>query len=441
MNRALKKLALIFAAAGLSASAAIAGTVSGTIHNGTNNKPGANLDVILIQLQGGMQPVATVKSDAQGHFKIDRPEIGQAPMLIRVPYKGVNYHQPLPPGTSNVDVEIFEATSDLSAVSVTQHDVVVQPSGTNLLVGEEYTIENKTEPPVAFFKADGTFNFILPQGAQINQVSAWSAAGMPVVQGTIDKGKDQSAIAFPFRPGKNGVRISYQLPYASNKTTLKLVSPYATPSVFLVAPPTVQIDSPGFSPGGTQEGYAIYGREGVAANAPIEVAVSGTAPPPPSENGGNGGGPADDSGNPNVNSRAAGASEAVSTFPARLDSLKWILVGGFAALFALGVVYLWRMPQFAIARNGASAAASPAPEQAAAAPPAQHSAAAAKSPQARAAESAVAAVDREVGNSLDELKEKIFRLELRHQAGTISDEEYATQRAQVEQTLRSLVRG
>ncbi|MGB9405536.1 MAG: hypothetical protein WCA98_18525, partial [Candidatus Acidiferrales bacterium] len=67
---------LIFSALVCSLSGAAAGgTLTGTIHNGTNGKPGANLDVILIQLQGGMQPVATVKSDAQGNFRFDRPEI------------------------------------------------------------------------------------------------------------------------------------------------------------------------------------------------------------------------------------------------------------------------------------------------------------------------------------------------------------------------------
>ena len=176
----------------LCATATFAGTVTGTIHNGTNNKPGANLDVILIQLQGGMQPVATVKSDAQGHFKIDRPEIGAAPMLIRVPYHGVNYHQPLTPNTPTVDVEIFEVTADLSAVSSRparrSRATLRRQSARRRRI---FTIENKTQPPVAFFKADGTFNFILPEGAQLNQVSAWSAAGMPVVQGTIDKGKNQ----------------------------------------------------------------------------------------------------------------------------------------------------------------------------------------------------------------------------------------------------------
>jgi len=435
----LKIAAVVIGTIALAATAA-AGTVKGTIHNGTNGKAGANLDVILIQLQGGMQPVATVKSDAQGHFQIDRPEIGQAPMLIRVPYKGVNYHQPLPPGTANVDVEIFEVTGDASSVSVSQHDVVVQPSGANLLVGEEYTIENKTQPPVAFFKNEGTFNFILPEGAQLSQVAAWSASGMPVVQGTIDKGKNESAVAFPFRPGKNGVRISYQLPYPSNKTSLKLVSPYATPSMFLVAPPSLQISGNGFTSGGMQDGYAIYGHETIAANTPIEVAVSGTAPPPADNAGA--GGPADDSGNPSVNSRAS-AAEAVTTFPARLDSLKWILVAGFVALFGLGVVYLWRRPQLAVAGNGAgvqvSVPAAPVASVTQSAPIAPAPVAAA--PARPVADSAVAAVEREVGNSLDELKERIFRLELRHQAGTISDEEYSRQRTQVEQTLRDLVRG
>ena len=182
------------------------------------------------------------------------------------------------------------------------------------------------------------------------------------MQGTIDKGKNNSAIAFAFKPGKNGVRISYQMPYPSNKIALKLISHYATSSFFLVAPPTVTISGAGLNPGGSQDGYSIYGRDGVPANSALEVSVSGTAPPPTADAGGPGGGPSggpgpgDDSGNPSVNSRAPAAGEAVTTFPARLDSLKWILVGGFAALFALGIVYLWRRPpQVAIAGNGTGA--------------------------------------------------------------------------------------
>ena len=43
--------------------------------------------------------------------------------------------------------------------------------------------------------------------------------------------------------------------------------------------------------------------------------------------------------------------------------------------------------------------------------------------------------------SLDELKDSLFRLELRRQAGTISEEDYARERERIDATLRNLVRG
>ncbi len=45
-----------------------AGTVTGTVTNGTTNKPAAGVEMILIQLQGGMQPVANTKTDANGQY-------------------------------------------------------------------------------------------------------------------------------------------------------------------------------------------------------------------------------------------------------------------------------------------------------------------------------------------------------------------------------------
>jgi hypothetical protein len=55
--------------------------------------------------------------------------------------------------------------------------------------------------------------------------------------------------------------------------------------------------------------------------------------------------------------------------------------------------------------------------------------------------STLAEVDAAIGTSLDALKERLFRLELRHQAGTISEAEYAQERARAEKVLRDLVRG
>jgi len=39
-------------------------TVHGTVKNGTTGKPAPDVEVILIQLQGGMQPVLNSKTDA-----------------------------------------------------------------------------------------------------------------------------------------------------------------------------------------------------------------------------------------------------------------------------------------------------------------------------------------------------------------------------------------
>ena len=435
---------------------ASAGTITGTVTNGTTGKPAAGADVILIQLQGTMKPVATTKTDAEGHYGFSNPALGQGPMLIRAVYRGVNYHEPATPGKSTVDVQVFEPTDKTSAFSVTAHAIILQPSGSDLVVGEEYNISNRTQPPVAYYRADGSFLFSLPDGAQLSDVSVVGTSGMPVVQSAIDKAQNEKAIAFPFRPGDSVVRISYHVPYPGNQANLHFLSYYPADRLAVFAPPSVHFTGGGFNPGGETQGFSVYMRESVAAKTPIAVSVSGTAPPPAQENGGatnaaNG----DDSQNPSVNSRADSAAEtpvaSVTTLPARLDSLKWILVGGFAALFVLGSIYVWRQPPAAPA--GMPNAMSPSPP----APPLPdrdaanqaHAAgnqdftygieAAGEKVFAGAASSST--MEREVRSSLDELKDTLFRLELRREAGTLAEADYVRERDRVQKVLRDLVKG
>lgn len=426
---------------GLVSSSIFGGTLTGTVHNGTSGKAAAGVDVILIQLQGGMQPVASTKSDAQGHFQFTHTDIGAAPMLVRAVYRGVNYHEPVPPGKTTADVEVFEPTDKPGTYTVTNHAVIIQPNGAELLIGEEFTIENKSQPPVAYYRADGSFNFSIPDGAEFNQASAWGSSGMPVVQGTLDKGKNQMAIAYAFRPGESGVRLSYKLPYRGNHLTVRNVLPYTTGRFIVAAPPGVQISGEGLTAAGQDQGFSVYVRESVAANSPVNISVSGTAPVPPANaaNGPMSGGqvsgpPSADSGqNPSVNSRlessgAGSLATPATSLPARLDSLKWILVAGFAAILGLGFVFLLRRPQVVAAGSSMDA-----PIPIAAVPLSQ--------PSPEATDSAVAQVNRESHGSLDELKDNLFRLELRRQAGTISEQDYARERQRMEQVLRELVRG
>jgi hypothetical protein len=429
---ALLILAITFVLLTAAATTARAGTLSGTVQNGTTGKPAAGVDVILIQLQGGMQPVATTKTDASGQFSFNDSHLGAAPMLVRVVYRGVNYHEPIPPGKAAANIDVYEPTDKASAFTVPNHAVIVQPRGNELVIGEEFIISNKTTPPVAFYKKDGSFDFNVPAGATFDQASAWGSSGMPVMQQTIDKGKNQMAVAFPFRPGESGVRFSYKLPYANNQATIQNVALYPSEKLIIAAPPSVQISGAGIVSAGQDQGMAIYTRDNVAANEPISISISGQGPVPAPQ--GAVAAPGDESQNPSVNSRAdsAGTDSPTATaiaIPARIDGIKWILVGGFAAIFLLGFGYLMRKPV------PGAAVADVAPAVALAAPVvAPPVVSAATSP-------AMASLEEQARGGLDALKDSLFRLELRRQAGTISEDEYAQERARVEKVLHDLVKG
>jgi hypothetical protein len=414
-------------------AAARAGTVHGTVKNGTTGQPAAGIEVILIQLQGGMQPVANSKSDAQGQFTFDNPGLGAQPMLIRAVYHGVNFHQPVPPGTSTVQVEIFESSKDPKTINVLSHVVIFQPNGATLIVGEEYEIENKSQPPQAFYRSDGNFDFSLPKEGQLQQVAAAGPAGMPVVQVPIDKKNNHYSIAYSFRPGQSTVRYSYELPYASNAATVKIPTVYPGGRLLVVAPPTMQVSGDGLNPGGQEQGMNVYGRDDVPAGTVVAVSVSGTAPAQDANAGGGQGPQNRDS----QQGGGEGGGVAIQQVPGRLDVLKWPVIVGFVCLFALGAMLLARKPVVAVA------GALPAEEEAHAAKPKK-----VKSPAGPAVAAAptngassLAEVDAAIGTSLDALKERLFRLELRHQAGTISEQEYMQERARAEKVLRDLVRG
>ncbi|MCL6482252.1 MAG: hypothetical protein K6U02_11045, partial [Firmicutes bacterium] len=284
------------------------------------------------------------------------------------------------------------ATTDANAFRVASRFLVFQPNGPTLLIGEEFLVENSTQPPRTFYRPDGTFEFVLPPGAELSQVSAWGPAGMPVVQGTLEKGGGRHAVVFPIRPGENGIRISYQLPYPDGQTTLRISSLYEASRVLLAAPNGIQLEGTGLQPAGNEQGYNLYAREGLARGTTFEIRLQGTATLP-----------------------AAGAEAAsaqagptptgmVTRLPPRLDSLKWTLIVGFAALFALGAFYLLRKPSGHAARVEAE-------------------------------------VEGAVRQSLDEIKETLFRLELRRQAGTISEEEFDREYRRTQARLRDFLKG
>jgi hypothetical protein len=423
----------------LAAIPAGAGTVTGIVHNGTDgNKVAPNVDVLLIQLMGGMQVVANTKTDAQGAFHFDHPAIGQGPMLIRAVYKNVFFHQPLTPGTSNLDVTIYEPTTNPKAIDVPTRFLVFQPNGDKLMVGEEYAIQNNSNPPAAYFKQDGNFEFTIPPGAELDQVSTFGPSGMPVRQGTIDKGKGRYSIAYAFQPGNNGVRISYILPYTGNQAQFRESSTYDTQHMMLVVPPTMQVASAGFNAAGQEQGYNVYSKDSVKTGSAIDVTISGTAPPPQDASAANGGGAPDQG---NANGHESGPDTTVETAPARIGDEKWILLGGLAAIFAVGVGLLLRKQSVLDASVPAPAPPVPSAKARKAQQRERERAAQPKAAPPPPPPPPVEMITREVNSNLDSLKDTLLRLELRRQAGTITDAEYALERGRAEQLLRDLVQG
>ena len=126
--------------------------------------------------------------------------------------------------------------------------------------------------------------------------------------------------------------------------------------------------------------------------------------------------------------------------------MKWPLLGGFVVVFGLFAYLLSRKTVVPV--NGGELAAGVASTSTGKArkPKAQPTATpvlpAAPTPKAPSnGPASLSEVDAAIGTSLDALKERLFRLELRRQAGTISEEDYARERAKAEKVLRDLVRG
>jgi hypothetical protein len=414
----------------ITAGVARAGTLHGTVKNGTTGQVAPGVEVVLIQLQGGMQPVANTKTDAQGQFSFDNPTLGTGPMLVRAVFHGVNFHQPATPGKTEMEIEVFDPTQDAKTISVPTHIVIFQPNGSRLVVGEEYSVLNNANPKQAYFRADGNFEFALPDGASLQQAAAWGPSGMPVVQSTIDKTKNRYAVAFAFRPGESGVRFSYEVPYTGNAATIKIPTVYPDAKLLVLGAPTLQIAGDGLEASGQEQGMNIYGRGPLQKGSIYSVSVSGTAPPPNARGGGD-----SDGGGQQGQDGGAASQVTVTQIPGRLDVLKWPLVVGFLGLFALGAIFLARKPVAVVA--GVSGAEIPVTTR----PAAKRAAASGTASKIAAASPTIDDVDAAVGSSLDSLKDQIFRLELRRQAGTISEEEYAQERARAEKVLRDLVRG
>jgi len=192
--------------------------VDGIVTNATTGKPQAGATVTVYQFsQAGPEPLESVKTDASGAWKIDKPFAGRG--FIQTAHDGVTYNHMLRPGTpmTGIALEVFNTSARMGAeIQVTNHMVLLEPKGDKLAVRESYFFANAgkltwNDP------ANGTLRFAVP-GEPMGpvDVNATAPQGMPIRRAA-EKGAKagEMKVDFAIKPGETRIDLAYTVAYAS----------------------------------------------------------------------------------------------------------------------------------------------------------------------------------------------------------------------------------
>jgi hypothetical protein len=432
---------------------AAAETLTGTVKNGTTNKPGAGDQVILIKLGNGMEEAARTKADAKGNFSFNLDD--QGPHLIRVIHQDVTYHRMAPPGTTSVEVEVNDVAKKIEGISVTADVMRFQAENGQLEIVRLFAVDNKSNPPKTQMN-DHNFEFYLPEGAKVTQSMARTANGQPINSSAVPQGeKNKYAFIFPLRPGETQFQVQFTLPY-TGEATVDPKLPYSAQHFVVMIPKSMQ-----FTAGPNahfesmndpqQADATIQVATMTTAGQPLSFKVSGTGTLAAEGSGGGGGGASAGGGSssmgqgPEARSGPGGGLGPPIDAPDPLQKYRWPIIGGFVLVLAGGAVYMTKRQRAALASGNAGSVEFDAPEprpvtprvsRPTPPPPTRVAAPVAPTPVAAAAPAAAAVANGSRPSMLLEaLKEEIFQLEMEHKQGKISQQEYEKAKAALDGTL------
>jgi hypothetical protein len=405
-------------------SLTIASPVTGTVKNGTTDRPAAGDDVVLLQLSQGMNEQARTKTDAQGHFKFNIDD-SDAPHLVRVNHQGVNYFPkggPLMPGASTVDITVYDVAKRLDNIALTVDMHRYQADAGTLSVTELWAVNNTSSPPRTQMN-DFPFKVQLPEGAQVDSSIAAAPGGQPVQSAPVPTGsKNEFAFIFPLRPGETRFQVTYHVPY-SGQLTLHPRLDLPAEHVVVMVPKTMQFSPAGgaaFQSMGEEEGAQIQVVTKVQPGQDLSFRLSGTGT---IQAGQQGGAPAEGQGGATAAvGRPGGGLGPPEETPDPLHRYRWYILGGLAVALAAGAVYVNRRPGGAVAAPNAGSNL-----------PRERTAIARTS--AAPAVSAPAPQSNGSSRILEALKEELFQLEMDRHQGRISDDEYQKAKAALDLTL------
>lgn len=400
---------------GLAATAS-AQDIRGSVSNGTSNKPAAGIDVALVDPMQGMAEVTTTKSGSDGSFTLKPNGPAQGPRLVRATKDGVNYFKMVPPGTSSVSMQVYDAAKNVSGIKGTANVVKIQAETSTLHVIELYAVQNDSSPSRTL-EGDNTFEIALPPGAQIEGADVQGPGGQPIsVNPTETKNKGRYSFSYALKPGETRFQVSYKMPYTGSATfTPHLLRDFEH---YVVVLPTTMKWLPKsadlFRPMPDQPGSTVEVASSVKVGQDLSFTVNGVGTIAEQQDTQSAGDAAAAGGQPD--NRPGGGLGAPIDAPDALEKYRWAILSVLAIVLCGGAYLAVSRQQSpaAVAAGPGGAVPRLAPDQA---PTSEFSAA-----RTRTA-------------LLDAMKEELFQLELDHQSGAIGEEEYKKARATLEQTL------
>jgi len=435
----LAQSALLTAILSLALASAAAQTLTGTVTNGTTNKPAAGDEVILINLANGMDVAANTKTDGKGKFSFKLT--GEAgPHLIRAVHQGVTYHQMAPPGVNSADVQVYDVATKVTGLSVTA-DVIRFQADSGTMQGVRLFVVNNASTPAKTQMNDHNYEFYLPPGAKVEQLQARAPNGQPISAEAVPQAeKNRYAIAFPLRPGETQFQVEFTLPY-SGEIKIDPKPLYPAEHLVVVLPKTMQfkaanpssfqsVQNPSQGDSnvevaqqtqpGQPLGFTLKGN-GVITESPGETA-SGAAQQQEQLQ-------AQGRDNRSSDNRPGGGLGAPIDAPDALQKYRWPILFGFAVLLAIGGwVVTKRQPATSAAAASATKPGAASSDYSAAVHPRTPTVAA---PAASTTSAPVA----KSSMLLEALKEEMFQLEVEKKQGKITPADYEKAKAALDQTL------
>ena len=390
-------------------------TLTGTVKNGTSDKPAAGDEVVLLKLGQGMEEAGRTKADANGAFSF-RVDDTSSPHLVRAIHQGVTYHRMAPPGTTSVDVVVYDVSKKIDALSVTA-DVLRFQARSNELQGIRlFAVDNKSNPPRTQMN-DQNFEFYLPDGAEVDTAIAMTAGGQPLTTAPVpQKEKNRYAFIFPLRPGETQFQVVFHLPYRG-EANIDPKELYGTQHFVVMLPKSMQFASTSGANFASmndprQPDAVVQVASNTRAGQPLAFKISGTGILTDQEGSNQeGGSPTAGSTTAGRDSRPGGGLGPPIDAPDPLEKYRWYILGGFALVMAAGAVYITKRPRTASLAGRSDIELPELP---------------------RAVTSSTAGRS---GLLLEALKEELFELEVEHKQGHISQQEYEKARAALDQTL------